>query len=240
MDWESYAEKHYQIEDITYMSPLFMRALHVARTNADGPISILDAGAGNGVVFNILLKLDLVGPKDNLVAVDIARKNIESIQARVPDIQGIVSSIEKMPIDYNFDLCVCNSVIEHIKDQDKALKRLRTAISPNGLLYITTVARLRGGWYFYRNAIGQWVLDPTHVREYQGPDEFAYVLKEAGLTVIEHSVKPTSYPLPALCARLLGKNERLNLGPLSDIRIPIPKYRRLLFLCRVADPLEAT
>ena len=61
-------------------------------------------------------------------------------------------------------------VIEHI-DDIKMFVAIKRTVRTNGIIYISTVFKKWYGWYFYR-CNDNWVLDPSHLREYTTDEEF--------------------------------------------------------------------
>ena len=100
---------------------------------------ILDAGCGpDGGYFTTVLK-NIQG-----VGLDISRMNIEkSIKISKKNgnnaLSFVVGDIENMPFrEDTFDLAICQDVLEHIKDKEKAISDIAFSLKKGGKTLIST------------------------------------------------------------------------------------------------------
>lgn len=103
--------------------------------NINKPERMLDAGCGTGVYsFSLAKKID------KIEAVDISEEKIEnagkiSIFKNITFKQGDLCNLK---FDSNsFDLAICSDVLEHIKNDKKAMSELMRVLKPNGMLLLT-------------------------------------------------------------------------------------------------------
>ena len=110
-------------------------------------------------------------------------------------------------------------------------------VRPGGLLYLTTVIRKRGAWYFRKAPDGRRVLDPTHLREYPSPGVVLRMVEAAGFVVREQRLTRLVFPIAHPLVRWLHARwpirdvQRLFLkrstGWLEWLALPIPRYRAI-------------
>lgn len=125
--------------------------------------SILDLSAGGGRNSVFLRKLY---PDANIVAIDLSLTRC-IFYHRIVDTGVVCGDSMMLPFAENtFDIVVSIQVIEHVPDDYNFIKEINRILKPSGITIVSSVAKLRFGFYFYRNRYGEWVLDPTHVREY--------------------------------------------------------------------------
>ncbi|MCB0162647.1 MAG: methyltransferase domain-containing protein [Anaerolineae bacterium] len=136
-----------------------------------GPVTtILDLGAGGG---RNSLYLRQVFPQAVIVPVDLSAIRCEYCR-QVVDADVTCGNSMRLPFADNvFDLVISTQVIEHVPDDHTFVAEVQRVLKPEGITIISSVVKKRFGWYFYRNHRGEWMLDPTHEREYRSEAEFA-------------------------------------------------------------------
>ena len=98
---------------------------------------LIDVGAGNGLVLRFFKKKDFIvsGMELSPALCEVMTKN--------PQMKGInifQGDISQKTGDENYDIVLASDVIEHIKDDRKALKNLFSFLKPGGSLVITVPA----------------------------------------------------------------------------------------------------
>ncbi|MDO8482083.1 MAG: class I SAM-dependent methyltransferase [bacterium] len=101
---------------------------------------ILDAGSGYGIYA-----LTLAERGYSVDAIDLEKERTDALTARKRErpalderIRTYTGSITELPFQNNsYDLIICSDVIEHIKDDEKAVSELARVLSPEGTLIIT-------------------------------------------------------------------------------------------------------
>jgi len=223
-DWERYAAEHIHFLDES-VSPLLAKYLTSFRWRV-----FLDVGCGDG---SLLFALDGRGFfKDKVVsAVDISAKRIEAVRGINSAFRCFVDDACKLEnIDGDsVDMLVSLQVIEHVPSDDAMVHQIHRVLTQNGVAYITTVFKKPWAWYIYRNASGESVIDPTHVREYKD-DQLLSLFNEHGFEVLES--RRTRERKAILGASVLGRigatKESLIKHPflkaVRRIKCPVPGY----------------
>lgn len=105
----------------------------------ENPKNILDVGSGAGTIG---LYLSSLGFK--VVGLDISKHAVKQANASAKRL-GVQSKSEYINIDFlrfsrneKFDVIICLEVIEHLKNDDFVLKKLKERLVPNGLLVLST------------------------------------------------------------------------------------------------------
>ena len=189
---------------------------------------IADFGYGGGTLLYNLAELT----RSKLIGIDYSKSAILESHKILPDnvtllhedIQG--TSLEDESIDFSFS----TMVIEHIDDH-KFLKEVYRVLKPGGFFLVTSVIK-HFSWYFYKNADGERVLDPSHVREYKSSGEFEELVRNHGFTIIQSETPAIKFPLLDIflkpLAQMSGQKHILTLKPIEILRlltrIQIPGY----------------
>jgi len=191
-----------------------------------------DLGSGDGSLLYSLFKYGYLKKVSNVIAVDISQErinNVSKIDNRIKCFVGDISNLAMIK-DGSFDFAVSSQVIEHISDHDKVVSEAYRILRPEGLFYLSTIFKKWYGWYFYRSH-GKWVLDPTHVREYEDPEELLGLIRNQGFEVLQEKKTLQWFPLTdfflkRLCfkphARIAYNHKWLSW--LRKIKLPIPGY----------------
>jgi SAM-dependent methyltransferase len=154
-------------------------------------------------------------------------------------IQSVCGNALSLPFgDQLFDLVVSTQVVEHVPDDHAFVSEIQRVLSFGGIAIVSSVLKLRYGWYFYRNRLGEWVLDPTHIHEYRSVGEFL-VLFRPPLSIVDVRVDRFRFSVAAFLYRLLLRSSIVSradptffsetgVGRLvSALRVAIPQYRRV-------------
>jgi SAM-dependent methyltransferase len=91
---------------------------------------ILDIGCATGG----LLEIFFTHGYHNVVGSEISEKCCEIVNKK--GIECINSDIENLQINKKFDLIILSSVLEHLTDLNKAMKKVKSLLKPRGLLFI--------------------------------------------------------------------------------------------------------
>ncbi|MFT3884712.1 MAG: class I SAM-dependent methyltransferase [Flavobacteriales bacterium] len=128
---------------------LLLRAWHIhkelrpwartQRTRTDG-VHIYDAGAGYGQYSYWLSGFD---PRWRITAIDVKEEQVADCNAffqRIgrPQVKFLVGDVTRFTDPAAFDLVVCVDVMEHILEDEAALRCYSTSLKPGGMLIIST------------------------------------------------------------------------------------------------------
>jgi SAM-dependent methyltransferase len=162
------------------------------------PHVILDLGAGGGL-NSMFLRRAL--REAFIVALDLSFiRCLNCRQATGVDV--VCSDALGLPFpDDTFDLVLSTQVIEHVPDDRAFAREAGRVLKRGGTIIISSVLRRPYGWYFYRNR-GQWVLDPTHLREYRSREEFLSLFG-SGFRILESAVDAIRFSPAHFVYRLL-------------------------------------
>lgn len=123
----------------TEIDPAFhLRAKYIlSKINKIKPQKVLDAGCGRGFYLNALTYYKFI---KEIHGVDINPKYLNSAKKNCFDKRVIIkkSSLYSLPYpnDY-FDMIICSEVLEHLKDDIRALLELKRILKKNGEIVIT-------------------------------------------------------------------------------------------------------
>lgn len=197
--------------------------------------SILDLGAGGGRNSIFLRKLY---PDANIIALDLSLTRCIFCR-RAVDTGVICGDSMALPFAENtFDMVVSTQVIEHVPDDHNFIKEINRVLKPCGITIVSSVAKLRFGFYFYRSRYGEWVLDPTHLREYDSVQELIDLFNGSFYVLKTNSDRFWFSPARFIYRLFLrigliqkpdpGIFAKTKLGKfLEKCVIPIPRYRHI-------------
>ncbi len=150
---------------------LLLRAWHIqrelriwAKGRRDRPIAIYDAGAGFGQYSYWLSGLS---SKWSITAIDVKDEQVRDCNAffqRIgrPQVKFLVGDVTKFQQPGTFDLVVCVDVMEHIVEDEAALRCYSTSLKPGAMLIISTPSD-QGGSDVHEEGEGSFIEE--HVRD---------------------------------------------------------------------------
>lgn len=214
--------------------------------------SYIDVGCGDGQLVWALKETGHLSPTNRVYGVDISPIRLQRFES-LTGFTGVRAEDHRIPdiSTGSIDMALSTMVIEHIPDDAGHVLEMARIVRPGGMLYLSTVIRKRGAWYFRKAPDGRRVLDPTHLREYPNVAGVIQLVEAGGFVIREQRlarlVFPVAHPLVRwFHARWPIKNvQRLFLTDfarwLEVIAIPIPRYRSIEIIAeRAADMPDAT
>lgn len=111
--------------------------------------TLLDIGTGQGYIAVEMAKLGM-----HVIACDLSDKAIENLykykkQYNLKSIDLLVSNAEEIPLKENsVDYIVCNALLEHLPNEQKAITNWKKILKKNGKVFITVPLSLRYVWPF--------------------------------------------------------------------------------------------
>ena len=193
---------------------------------------ILDAGSGDGCYSFYLARYE---PSTRITAVeldDAKIKNCRQIAAELHtnNIDFVHNSLLSIDYDAEFDQAICSDVLEHIPQDELALKKLHAALKPGGILVLHVpglgdkppvwerygfIKRKHDNWYALHTAHRPEFYHDA--REGYAPEDILQKLKTAGFQIL--SVSPT-YGVFGMTAFQMFKITRM-LRPVYALMLPL-------------------
>lgn len=181
---------------------LRIRSMHVKRLLQDigEPAAILDAGCGDGAYSFYLARRF---PGAVVHAIDNSQERIEAcrkIQSRlrVCTIEFIHKSLTDLQAQGTYDLIVCIDVLEHIPEDELALRRLHDALQDQGNMILHVPQRRQLNHFVVRPLNEGYVHD--HVRDEYTEQEIEEKIKRTGFCIVQ---KRYTFGWPGSLAREL-------------------------------------
>jgi ubiquinone/menaquinone biosynthesis C-methylase UbiE len=207
----------------------------------------MDVGAGDGGQIRSGLDQGLLGAFSRVIAADISEERVARMRSLMPEIEAVVADAQALPFaDDSIDFIYSSQVIEHVPDDAAMAREIRRVLKPGGLAVIGSALRLRGAWYYYRYN-GRWVLDPTHVREYESVQQYNGVFEAAGFVVDDYEIEPIRYAMTDLFVRAMLRLRLMRADTAGSIyqrspffrrarawRVAVPRYRHIF--ARLSKP----
>lgn len=154
---------------------------------------IVDVGCGDGTLVWALKRAGLLRPDDRVEGVDLSRVRVENFR-RYTGYPARTYDGGRLPWPSgSVDLVMTTQVLEHVEDESAFLRELCRLVKPRGRVFLSTVMKRPWAWYFYRNPYGRWVLEPTHLREYNSLEELELVFRRNGLEPLNHRTTAVTF-----------------------------------------------
>ena len=140
---------------------------------------LLEIGCGDGALLNKLQNIY------NIIGVDISGYAINKI-CKIIDVNKIKSmDIEKEDIENTYDIILAFDVLEHLKDPEKVIKKIKNALRKDGV-FIFSVPNNYGFFGKIMTRIFNY-LDKTHVSAYQREKWIRLLINESlNIEIINH------------------------------------------------------
>lgn len=236
-DFDRYSEQSVHFYS-RHVPPLLKSALKGLNARA----AIVDIGCGDGHLVWSLRDNDLIPIDSQVLGIDLSPIRLR----RFRDLTGYPGALVQgqgagAVSTSTVDLALSTMVIEHVPDDAGHAVELGRIIRPGGVLYLSTVIRKRGAWYFRKAPDGRRVLDPTHLREYATPEEVLRMVDAAGFDVESVQLSRLFFPIAHPLVRWWHSRwpivdvQRFFLGSrrwMEALALPIPRYRAIEVLAR--------
>lgn len=202
------------------------------------PFHLLDVGCGDGQLVWSIAKSGLLPKGATVTGVDVSPIRVKRFTALTgwPAVQANGAELDELQAGCA-DIVVSTMVMEHVDDDDAYARALARVTRPGGVVFLTTVLRKRGAWYFRRAPDGRRVLDPTHVREYKSVQDVREKLERAGFSVMECHLERLVFPVLVPAVRMWNAWSpirdvqqfflRAPWSALERLGLPIPRYREI-------------
>lgn len=204
-----------------------LRGWIAMRTRRNKPVlAIYDAGAGFGQ-YSYWLSGRL--PEATITAIDVKEEQVADCNAffhRIgrPQVRFEVGDVTRFERPASFDLVVCVDVMEHILEDEAALRCYSSSLRPEGMLIISTPSD-RGGSDVHEEGGGSFIEE--HVRDGYGIDDIRAKCLRNGFSKVEARY---SYGAPgSMSWRLSMKWPLLMLKAGKVFYLVLPFYYAIVF-----------
>jgi 2-polyprenyl-3-methyl-5-hydroxy-6-metoxy-1,4-benzoquinol methylase len=169
---------------------------------AGSPGRVLDIGCSSGYLARRLVERGA-----RVVGIDVDERAVA--EAREVCEEVLVGDVESMELpfqEHSFDAVLCGDVIEHLRNPEAFLTRVRPLIRPGGRLVLTTpnvanwamrLGLLAGRWHYTDRGI----LDRTHAHLFT-KKTLEQTLERAGYRIVELDV---TAPVPKVGTALVER-----------------------------------
>jgi ubiquinone/menaquinone biosynthesis C-methylase UbiE len=159
-------------------------------------LTVLDVGCGTGHLLHLISR---EAPFRKKIGCDVSETAIEIGSSLFKDISFVLADIYKLPFK-DIDVVLCSEVIEHVRDDSRALKEIYRILSSGGLLFLT-VPFDKNNWTFHDEFF-------KHYRRYD-KDATAKLLENIGFK-IKH-VSTFGFPFIRFFVRVMNIPMRMGL-----------------------------
>jgi 2-polyprenyl-3-methyl-5-hydroxy-6-metoxy-1,4-benzoquinol methylase len=201
-DVRSHAEELEEIEECDFWSKVKTKLILGL---VEGK-TVLDVGCGAGYLAKILLEQG-----HDVTVIDRDEKAIKITKKK--GLVGIVADISNWKTNLKFECIVAADILEHIDDDQDAIRRLYTMLKPGGCLIVNVPS--------YKFLFGPHDISLGHKRRYSD-GELTSKLEKSGFKVeVQRHWNLLALPITIIVTRILKKDyphKRISrLEPLSKI-----------------------
>jgi ubiquinone/menaquinone biosynthesis C-methylase UbiE len=168
--------------------------------------SLLDLGCGSG---GVLASVRPGFPHVRMEAGDALVETLAVAKRRLPDVSFVQMDIGRLPYDGEFDVACAFDVIEHLDDDEHALREMHRACSVGGGIIVTVPQHA-----FLWSAVDEY---SRHRRRY-ARSGLVRKVQRAGF-VVERATSFMTLVLPALAAARVAKRDPASLDATAELRI---------------------
>jgi 2-polyprenyl-3-methyl-5-hydroxy-6-metoxy-1,4-benzoquinol methylase len=116
----------------------FLHVIKLMNQKIQYPSEILDAGMGNG---NYAFYLRKIFPMAKITAIDVSKTKIVNVSniVNLLNLKNIIidqKTLTNIKEKQKYDLVICIDVLEHIKNDNLAIKNIRESLKPGGTLIL--------------------------------------------------------------------------------------------------------
>jgi SAM-dependent methyltransferase len=189
--------------------------------------SVFDVGCGTG---GVLAALQAALPRTRLAAGDALLAGLEFAHRQLADVSFVQLDINRLPYDQEFDVVCAFDVLEHLDDDEAALREMYRATVPGGGL-VVTVPQHRWLW----SALDE---HSRHRRRYERRDLQAKVERAGYCT--ERLTSFMTLTLPAQYLSRKTSQRSRDLDPAAEMRLNPVLNAGFGALCAVERALIAS
>ena len=168
--------------------------------------SFLEIGCGTGYVLSGVAK---AYPEMLLFGGEVYRTGLSFTASRVPEVKLVQMDARDVPFAQHFDIIGAFDVLEHIEEDETALRQIRQALRPGGGMLLTVPQHT---WLWSR--LDEYA---CHVRRYTR-DSLHAILLSTGFEIVL-STSFVSLLLPAMFLSRLCKHRWGSSVPRSELKM---------------------
>ena len=190
---ESFEKKYHEIETRHFWFKA--RRQYILQYLKDFPRNsrILDIGSSSGILLNELAEMGF--DRNNLYGVDISANAIRNCKENGIE-NAFVMDAQNITLEQKFDVVIASDCLEHLKDDEKALKNWNSLLQADGTLLVFVPA-LMALW-------SEHDVENMHFRRYT-KTELETKLKQNGFSISKASYWNFFLFLPIYAVRLLSR-----------------------------------
>jgi SAM-dependent methyltransferase len=182
--------------------------------------SLFDAGCGTG---GVLAALRARLPRVHFAAGDALLAGLAFARRRLPEIAFVQIDLRRLPYDREFDLIGMFDVLEHLDEDEQALREMFRSTRPGGGLIVTVPQH-----QFLWSALDEY----SHHRRRYSRQELVDKISRAGYA-IQRATSFMSVTLPLQFAARLRQQDVVTLDPAAEMRLKPAVNRVLRAMCSV-------
>lgn len=149
------------LQDCDYNAPAVVA--HQVDEHTAGPIHVLDAGAGTGLVGRALVH---AGVEADLVGIDLVDSMLDQNNCDAYSHCIVADAARQMPIRPGaFDVAVAAGLMEHVVDPVVFLEDFLRTVRPEGVAVFTYIPNQRGATGVFNRNSGLLSHDPHQIAE---------------------------------------------------------------------------
>ena len=175
---------------------------------------VLDLGCGIGTLLSNVESL--MDDQNQIMGLTLNKDQLRNSKAILSKSHQIRADTIFSPFSSgSIGTVVSTMLIEHV-DHHKFLEEVKRILVDHGILLLSTVLRMKGAWYFYKDNEGKSLLAPDHIREYSSSSELVDLLTQHGFRVKYLKVS------------------HIKFSPIDGILRAIYRKSRIKFIAKVA------
>jgi len=128
-----FEDTYHQIETEHFWFKSRRRYIRQLLKDTPKDAKILDIGCSSGILLNELVEDGF--KKDNLYGIDVSEKAIANCKSNGIK-HAFVMDAQDITLNHNFDVIIASDCLEHLRDDEKALKNWYNLLEETGSLYV--------------------------------------------------------------------------------------------------------
>lgn len=144
---------------------------------------VLDIGCGVGTIDFYLAKLGrtVTGIDVSRNSISIAKRNAEYLKLNRKIVFKVLEFPNKLPRG-KFDIIICSEVLEHLKDDKIAIKKIKTLLSAKGILIASSPSE--NSPLYKLGLLNKFEKEVGHLRRYS-EESYRNLFENAGFRILE-------------------------------------------------------